>query len=509
MKKLLLFINAFAIIFFGCAEDTFSDGVIPNSPKAPEGLKYASVVNAREFGVLISAPPTYSSFGAIPFFEIVAVRDENGTALEQSLVDQYFSILNATEGIVTVPVENEPNQQFPSIDTDNIGQIQIENDNPFVLGSYFFDIRMTTIFDGKAFQSTFQNVFELNMGPELAAGLIYIPGGQNLLTSGGSSTTTEPLVFGANPDFRYELADNQDKFSIDASTGAITLNSGYSPSAEPEIVSPTINIISNVTEEVVSFTDAISIYISNSPVNIPKLSVQVFYPTFEFENTSYGYKIHTVLEGDSGVFWGRVGADGLVGENRPTENANQKRLVVNLVQPSGGAQAAHESWAIMNSQDLSAYELGFDVKAEFYTKNRFVEYKNDGTSPSFLKTYVSVDYMGDFDKATWTEVTNQLISNIESNGAFVDGNEFNGFPYPGDQQLNGLINPDGQKDSSKNSDNLYTKSILNLADYAGMTNVTIAFRVKTNFVAPLAYTGGFGRSGQWWLSDFNIVANEQ
>jgi hypothetical protein len=472
------------------------------------------VVEAREFGILVSAPPTYNSYGAVPTFEIMAVYDEAGTAIDAATIDAFFSIQNPVYDTIIVDDEDAyVNEQGDTIrsyavaNTGDIGRIRIESGNPLAEENYFFDIKMTTRFDDDAFSTTFERVFELYMGPELVSGLVYVPGGQNLLTT-GSSTTTEPIVIGGNPDYQFAMGDNTDKFTIDATTGAISLVSGYVPTGEPEVVSPTINVVSNISGDVVSF-NPVEIYISENPVEIPKLVVNVAYPTFEFENINYGFRIHTVTEGDPSIFWVRNNADAKVGSDRPAENVNQKRLVVNLVKPSPSSQVAHESWAIMNSQDLSAFQFGYDVEAEFYTKNRFVEYKTDGTSPSYFTTYVSTDYFGDFDAATWTEVTDQLVSSLESAGEFPTDNQFAGFPYPGDQNLKGLPNPGDQKDSSKNGDNKYTRSKLDLTDYIGMSNVTVAFRVHTDFEEPLVWSGGFGRSGQWWLSDFNITAYEQ
>lgn len=499
---------AFITLFFGCEEDTFQKGVELKTPKATTDLKYASVVSAREFGIVISASPTYNSYGAVPVFEILAVRDKNGTTVSQDIIEDYFSILNAAEEIITIEAVNEPTKEYTVLNTKDIGKIRIDTGNPLAEGSYFFDIKVTSTFDNQVFESTFENVFELYLGPALASGVLYIPGGQNLLTSGGSKETTTPIVFGANPDFRFELADNLDKFSINPTTGVITLNIGYSPTAEPEIVSPTINLVSNITQEVVSFNTAISIYISNNPVTIPKQTIQVFYPSFEFENTTYGFRIHKV-DALNLYQWQRLASApaALVGSDRPTENVNQKRLEINLSQ---GTQQAHESWVITNSQDLSKYQFGFDVEAEFFSNNQFVEYlSTDGTSPTFMKTYISTNYFGDFNTATWTEITNQLESNIESGGAFINGNEFTGFPYPGDQNLRGFPNPDGLKDSSRNADAKWVRSTFNMADYVGMSNVTIAFRVYTTFPGTISYVFPFDRSGRYLLSDFNITAYEQ
>ncbi|MFH6767503.1 hypothetical protein V8G56_02050 [Gaetbulibacter aquiaggeris] len=509
IKQLRFFTFVLAITLIGCQEDSFVETNIV-VPQAPTGLKYASVVSAREFGVVITAPPTYNSYGAIPVFEIVAVRDSNGTVLNQSDVDAYFSILNATEETVNIEEEDGTIIQYKVLNTDDIGRIRIDNNNPLAEGKYYFDIKMISNFDNQFLESTFANVFELYLGPALASGLLYIPGGQNLLTS-GNNKTTEPIVFGANPDYRFVLADNQDKFSIDSSTGVITLNSGYSPLTEPEIVSPTINIISNISEEVVSFSNVVSIYISNNPVVIPKQTIQLFYPTFEFENTTYGFRIHDVVN-TTGLFWQRLApAPGaLVGDDRPAENVNQKRLEVNIVRPSGGNQVPHESWAIMNSVDLTAYQFGFDVETEFFSNNQFVEYlSTDGSSPSFMKAYISTDYLGDFNSATWTEITDQLESNIESGGVFIEGNEFMGYPYPGDQNLRDFPNPDGLKDPAKNADNKWIRSTFNMADYVGMSNVTVAFRVHTTFEGSISYVFPFDRSGRYLISDFNITAYEQ
>ncbi|GAL82058.1 hypothetical protein JCM19274_2769 [Algibacter lectus] len=276
MKRLLLIFMT-TTIFLGCVEDTYvSDSILSNTPQVATDLKYTTSILAREFGAVISAQPTYNSYGVVPTFEIVAVHDENGNAIDQNIIDEYLSIVNKTEQILTVEIdrETEETKDFITENTSNLGSIIINTNNPLALGTYSFDIKMTSTFDGgEVFENVFDSVYEIYLGPGLATGLRYISGGQNLLTDGVNNTTTAPIVFGGNPDIRFELGDNEDKFSINAETGVITLNSGYAPSEEPEIVSPIINVVSNVTDEAVSFNDAISIYISNDPFDVPNLQL--------------------------------------------------------------------------------------------------------------------------------------------------------------------------------------------------------------------------------------------
>lgn len=504
MKQAYLLVLCIGLMMLGCERNSPSpDELISQTPQAPAGLSYASVVNAREFSGFFTGPPTYNSFGAVPQFEIVALRDENGNAVSSEILTEFISILNPTDEIITT------DQEYTVTNSKDIGQIVFADGHPLGVGTYFFDIKMSTQFDDQLFEAVFENALELELGPQLASGLIYVPGGQNLL-AGSSDQSTEPLVFGANPDIRFELGDFTEKLTIDASTGQISVASGYTPSAEPEIVSPTINVISNISDEVVSFSDAITIYLSNDPVTVPKARVNVFYPTLEAENTEFGYRIHVVEEGDPDMVWNSANPSPLTAEDRPAENVNQKRISINLVKPSVDAQVPHESWVILNSQDLSAYQFGFDVEAEFFTKNRFVEYlSTDGTAPSLMRFYVSTDYVGDAGSATWTDETDQLISNIEEGGVFEAGNDFDGFPYPGDQKEYGFSDPDNLKNPDQNGDNVFTRSILNMADYVGQSNVTCAFRVYTTFEGTLTRDGNADRSGQYWLEDFHITAFEQ
>ncbi|MEM9895997.1 MAG: hypothetical protein AAF789_06475 [Bacteroidota bacterium] len=465
---------------------------------------------------MISGPPSYNSYGAVPRFEIVAVRDGNGTPLDQSVINTYFSILNSTVDTVVVSQEDafvnqagDTVRQYLVPNVDDIGKITVDNENPLATGTYFFDIKMTSIFGDQTFENTFEDVFELFMGPAFPSGLVYIPGGQNLLV-GGTSTTTAPIVIGGNPDFRFDLADNTDKLAINASTGEISLVSGYNPSSEPEIIAPTIDIISNITEEVVSFSEVIQVFISRDPVVIPKLTINVFYPTLESENSLFGYRVEVVDQGDPEMVWTAANPSSITAKDRPDENVNQKRLVLNLVKPNPNEQVTHDSWLILNSQDLSAYQFGFDVEAEFYTNNRFVEYLSEnGESPSLFRLHVSTDYLGDFDAATWTDVSDELISNIEVAGEFIEANEFDGFPYPGSQASTGFPEADALKDPSRNAENKFTQCRLDMAEYAGMSNVTFAFRVNTTFEGTITRVGNTDRSGQYWLEDFHITAFEQ
>ncbi|MEM9984339.1 MAG: hypothetical protein AAF804_04525 [Bacteroidota bacterium] len=505
MKHAKLLVLCLGLIALGCQKDPIDDGSgLTLTPQAPTDLAYSPVINAREFSAFLTGPPTYNSYGAVPTFQIVGLRDEAGTAINADDIATYASIINPTD--VSIPIAEGDTVIVPN--SENIGQIIISDENPLGVGKYFFDIKMTTEFDDQVFEATFSDVLEINLGPQLASGLIYIPGGQNLL-SGSSDTTTKPLVFGANPDLSYELGDNTDKLTIDPQTGQIGVLSGYQPITEPEIVSPTINVVSNISGEVVSFTDVVQIYISTNPVEVPKATINLFYPTFEAENTAFGYRIETVVPGDADMTWNQANPSPVTAGDRPAENVNQKRISINLVKPSAGEQVPHESWVILNAQDLSGYEFGFRLEAEFYTKNRFVEYlSTDGTAPSLMRFYVSTDYNGNFNNATWTDVSDELVSNIEVDGAFDPANDFVGFPYPGDQQDYGFPDPDNLKNPLRNGDNVFTKSILNLADYIGQTNVTFAFRVNTTFEGTLSRDGNVDRSGQYWLEDFHITAFE-
>ncbi|MEO1450251.1 MAG: hypothetical protein AAFV07_12035, partial [Bacteroidota bacterium] len=368
MKQAYLLVFFIGILAFGCKRNSPTpDEILNLTPQAPAGLSYATVTNAREFSAFFTSPPTYNSYGAVPKFEIVALRDGNGNAVADEVLTNFVSIINPTDEVIIT------DQEYTVTNSQNIGQIVFAAEHPLGVGRYVFDIKMTTQFDDQLFETLFENALELDLGPTLASGVIFVPGGQNLL-SGTSDRTTEPLVFGANPDIRFELGDFTDRLTIDEKTGQIGVASGYTPSAEPEIIKPTVNIISNISEEVVSFSDAITIYLSKDPVTVPKATVNVFYPTLEAENTEFGYSIHVVEEGDPDMVWNSANPSPLTAEDRPADNVNQKRIFINLVKPSVDAQVPHESWVILNSQDLSAYEFGFDVEAEFFTKNRFVEY---------------------------------------------------------------------------------------------------------------------------------------
>jgi len=516
MRIKLIFLVIIGAMIFGCVEDAFEDDSSVGSQGAiPTGLTYPEVL-AREFGTVISGRPTYNSFGLVPRFEVVGVKKSDGEALDASILD-LISVSDTS--LVTTPIAEEWWRVDKNGDTiksvsvvsfNDVGVISIAENDQFSYGDYTFSVRMTTENNkGEIFEETFDDVLTTRFGPKLASGMIYIPAGQNLLVGSGDKTS-EPLVFGANPDFRFELGDNQDKLSIDPATGEISLVNGYVPATEPELITPIINIVSNISEEIVSFTGVGTVYASNAPVVIPKATVQVFYPTLEAINTQFGYRVEIVEPGMAPKVWGQSNPNIATAADRPDANTSQKPIEVNFV--SGGKSSPHESWAIMNSQDLTSYAFGFNLEAKFYTFNRFVEYlSTDGSSPSFIDVYVSTDYVGDFDAATWTIVSDELKSIIYdgASSSYPEANEFMGLPYPGDQNLKGFPNPDNRKDPAKNADGRWVQSRLDLIGYKDFDKVTIAFRVYSNFDAEITFASGSDRGGRHLVSDFHITATEQ
>ncbi|PXY02551.1 hypothetical protein DF185_00205 [Marinifilum breve] len=495
------------LIGTGCTEETFTENVSPGSEGEPFGLSYAPVMNAREYAQIRTAPPTINTGGVIPHFEILNVKNGEGILLDEIYLAD-VQIMNA--GSKTLPLEEENYyvntagdtvKEVNGQDLRNVGTIVIANKNKFGIGDYYFSFKVTTVVDNQATETIFEDAFHLNVGPQLVSALIYIPKSQNLLF-GEEANTTEPVMPSGNQDVSFELVNYSDTLVIDVSTGAISLADGYTSATGFDTLHPQVNVVSNISGEVVAFKDVVTLVASNTPVVFPKDSIKFFYPTFQAENAQYGYK---KIVNDPGLvsswnIWKQISPAPLAEVDRPIENSSQKALSTNLV--VSGKSTPFDSWVITNTQSLNNYNLGYNLSATFYYQNKYVEYMANGQTPTELEFYISTDYMGSFEDATWTKVNDVLNCWINTH----DGGATIGTPYPGDQKGE---DPEGRKNTSYNADGKWVKCVLDLMPYKNEANFTIAFRVKCNFDSEIVYKNGEGRAGTYNVSDLYYMAVEQ
>ncbi|MCT4586836.1 MAG: hypothetical protein N4A71_03380 [Carboxylicivirga sp.] len=492
-----------AFLISACTEDTFMKNQIPDASMVPTDLSYAPVLNAREFGRVETAPPTISSDGLMPFFELVNIKDKDGNVLGEEYLSD-VTLFNAVPDTVYITDEEGDTVRWEKeYDLRKVGKILIDEGNKFGIGDYYFTLKTTTEYGDVKTETVFDDVFHLNVGPLLVSSIAYIPRGVNILY-GSDTKSPEPIILTGNPDVTYGMVNYKDTLNIDPETGEISLVSGFN-SEEVLVLNPEISIESNISKEVVTFKGIISVWLSEDPVVIPKETIQFFYPTFQAENLKYGYKTETVKEGSVAAWnlWKRVGPSPLAADDRPAKNSSQKALLTNTTVSNVTKQ--FDSWIITNPQNLLSYELGYGVTATFYYKNQYVEYDlTTGNTPTELEVYISTDYAGNRKSANWTKVNDVVKSWVNTH----DGEGRLGMPYPGDQL--GVDN--GLKDRSFNADGKWVKCELDLVDYTNQNNVTIAFRLKTNFEEDeVTFVKGVGgnRGGTWSLSDVNYKAVEK
>ncbi len=509
MKKNNLLIMLLLCVLFGtrCTEETFTDNVNPGIEGDSFDLSYAAVINARENAQVRTAPPTINTGGLIPFFEIVDVKNGDGTVLDETYLAD-VEILNANSKILILEEENyfvnasgDTIKEVTGDDIRNLGTIVIDNKNKFGIGDYYFTVKVSTESDGFKTETLFKEAFHLNVGPLLVDALIYIPKSQNLLF-GEQGSTSAPVMPTGNQNVSFELVNYTDTLVIDPTTGVLSLAAGYTSVTGQDTLRPRVNIISKISEEVVSFNDVVTLVASNTPVVFPKDSIKFFYPTFQANNVQYGYK---KIVNDPGLvstwnIWKQVASSSLAAIDRPVENVSQKSLSTNLV--VGGKTTPLDSWIITNTQSLMNYNLGFNLSATFYYQNKYVEYMKDGRAPTEMEFYISTDYVGSFEDANWTKVNDEVNCWINTHA----GDATVGMPYPGDQKG---LDPNLEKNTAYNADGKWVKCVLDLMPYKNESNFTIAFRIKCNFDSEIVYKNGEGRAGTYNVSDLYYMAVEQ
>ncbi|TRX71895.1 hypothetical protein [Carboxylicivirga sp. M1479] len=485
-------------LFLACQEDTFmEDSEMAYLP--PTELEYLEVLEARDGQRVITFPPAVNTGGLIPYFELVRITNAEGAELGEEHL-KFVSIANPENDTITV---NDEGDRVPIVKYKDAGTITIEGDNPFTFGDYYFDIKVITSPDDAVNkrETTFEKGFHLKVGPALVTALNYRPVMQNLLLDGSKQTTAPYVSQGSNPDIRYELGTHSDIFTIDAATGIIKLVAGVTPAEDTYY--PQINVISNISEEVVSYQgeSTIAIVVSEEPAELELQTINLFYATLEAPSPVYGFQKFITQQGaiSESATWIAGAPCNLAGDDRLESAASAKSIMTNIVVSK--KSQPHTSWAVINPQNLANYNQGYELTATFWTKNQYVEYMTDkeGRTPTNLEIYVSTDFTNDVEAATWTQVNDVLKCEINNSG-----NTFIGTPYPGDQKGD---NPDGLKDLTRNADSKWVKNVLDLEAYKNEKNLTVAFKFASYFEGEIV--GATGRGGRYYISDVRFDAKEQ
>jgi len=505
-------------------EDKSSFGEDLQGAVFPTEITYPDILNAREFVEVESAAPFLNTNGHPVTFELVSIKKGEEMLDASYLSDVSIKNYSVIESKVRDASDTLNPYTIYTKDLYEMGKITIAENDKFSNGEYFFTIKVSAEINGVMESNVFEDVLRLYIGPELVVGIAYCPFNMNFVS--GESTTSNPVeLIGGNPDIRFELGSESDKLSIDAVTGALSLNSSYTVSAT-EYLNPIINVVSNITDEAVSFegTAVFSAVLSTAPVVLDKQNEYFFFP-----NLIPVSKDNLALGGDG---WSRqvvefdttdddwynpkaVWQAATPPVDTPDALAVREESGVQWTQrlqiPWWTMENQHDSWVVIDAQNLALYQGCFDSKVVFWYNLYFDKdqtnngYEEDGSTPIAFEVKISTNYTGDVTTTDWTPVNDILECEINDNGTI-----FTGMPYPGNQKG---LNPDGLKDLTKNANKKWVRGELNLEDYKTEEAFTIAFRIKTYFDGDTPYTvnkwNANGMKGFIRLSNVHFVATEK
>ncbi|RAV28201.1 hypothetical protein [Sinomicrobium soli] len=528
IKKLPLLL-LYLLAVSACEDASFKSGL--EDIRDPEDLNYVSITDARESQNITTTAPTVHTGGLIPRFELVSIRKEDGTLLDESHL-QYVSIGESVPVEIEIDPEEgkvdgngDPILSVDAVNTAVNGIISIAGGHNFTVGDYYFTIKVSTESDGMEYATTFEDAFHLYISPLLPSNLIYSPKNQNLVYGDPDSKTSEPLLPNANPDVTFELENHTDKLSINGETGEIALAPDYMYSTY-DTLSPTIRVVSNISEEVTLFENKIITIITDTPEEMPVETIYPFYPTLNtsgsFPTGGDGFSVQVDIPGNGEDIWGVV--DNSAGrfleapEERPAGNTSQ--TVLETQTHSGGSTQPTASWMVTSTQDLTLFQYGYDLSFNYYYQPAYQNYMEDGRTPTDLEVYISTDYTGgDIQDAegnwlngTWTKVNEGIrcrrsegVNGGRSSGA-PWGPEFVGTPYPGNQEG---PDPDGRKVPGTTFYGKWVKCSYDIPPELISPNFTVAFKVASYFEGELLNNSTVpGRGGAYFLSDFNYRADE-
>jgi hypothetical protein len=525
MKTIRNFLYLFLFCFLflvSCQQDTFTQNNSLTSYANPSDLEYYDLYNARENARATTGVPTVQTGGLPPYYEIVSARTEDGTILDDTYMDD-VTIINPIEETKPLGEDNwyifkgDTIKTYTAINSKNAGVIEIDDNNKFGIGNYYFTVKVSTEIDGTPYETVFEDVFHLNVGPSLVTNLFYSPVAQNIVVGSGS-TTTQPYLITGNQDVSFALANEEEKLNIDTETGVISLKEGYT-TVENDTLYPKVIVTSNISQETTEFegNSFLMLVASNSPVELPKSTNYFFYPTLQSENLLYGYEKQITAPGDvaAASTWKRGNQPPAMADAERPDDVQGKNKTL-LTQMNTGDWKAHVSWVVMKTQDLSNFRLGYDLSAVFYTMNQYVLYMPDGSTPTEMEIYYSTNYNNDINdvvnenvnEADWTQINDQITCQIDG-----QTNTFLGTPYPG--QNNGNLDPDGKKDPTKNNYGKWVRCEFDLTPFKEEKKFTLAFRLNSYYGAEYPNgiknvgTSGQARPGTYFISDVHFKATEE
>ncbi len=521
-KKLLLLLFCY-LATIACKDSLKTD--LEHAQK-PSNLKYVTIADGRETRAIITTVPTVQTGGLTPKFELVSIKNSDGTILDNSYLESVIILGNTKVGFPIKPNDKlvdengTPLDSIYAVNSAKNGVISISSGHKFTAGNYYFNIKVTTEADGKEYSTLFENAFELKIAPLLPGTLIYSPKNQNLVHGINNSSTVQPLMPNANPDVYFELATESDKLIIDRATGVVSLSPNYVYSGY-DTLHPTIRVVSNISGEVVTFANKLTTIITNTPEEMPIETIYFFYPTLNtsvaFPTGGIGFSVQTDNPGLATRIWGSrtnsVGNSFVRPAERPAENTGQTMLETQT-HNGGGQTEPTNAWMVTTTQDLTPYQHGYKLSFNYYYLPGFQNYMADGRTPTDLEVYISKDYTGgDIQDAngnwlngTWEKVNSSIKAQRGSTSGTGWEAAFTGTPYPGDQ--NGL-DPDSRKMPGTTFYGRWVKCSYDISSTQISSKFTVAFKVASYFQGRLLHNANaLGRGGSYFLSDFHYKAVE-
>lgn len=285
------------VFTMSCERTSFMESTGLPSNITVRNLSYPSIVNARAYSAITTSIPTMDSDGVPCGFTIVSVRSEadgelppeylDAVGVSSAFMDTIRVAVEITEIGEKEKVDKDGNpvldddgnpvivtlydttfHDTPLMNPNEAGKITIADGNMFGEGDYHFTLAVTPITDSDENTQVFRDAFHLNVMPLLPIGITYEPVQQNLVIGTDDKTVTPTLRFPKDVpsyDVRFELTSDTDKVIINGETGEISLNPEFTITKNVAFT-PSIKVISNVTEEEVDFEgkeDMLTIVISS------------------------------------------------------------------------------------------------------------------------------------------------------------------------------------------------------------------------------------------------------
>ncbi len=510
MNKLLILLSLL-LCFVGCKKTT--------EPEAPDYTFTATYppVNDLCVGESFTTSPAITNPSNLKLkYEVIGGTKADGTDMSQMDLC-YFVVPDSTK---------------------HKGTVVCMNNHPFKVGTHTAKI---FVWYGKL---NYETTLTFSVVEPMVDSIVYQPNAITWDYDADIRPTTSAMLYVKGKQvydsYTFSLLTEKDKLIIDSESGVISPNPAYTPELGANLtISPSIKVTSPDGAQSVEFAGSKELIKINIVKSASARLGRFFIPTVEAPVDGIGthFKVITPKKGNPQEIWKMsmlienykepyeklecVRQDletPLVGElpevRLPIWGLRMTPVKADNVIP---ASEEFETWLILEPKDFRLYKDNkHTLNATVWMQNEYVNYFNDGTSPTNVQLYMSNthDYASTtINQSDWTEITT-ISGQIHNKAGGLKVDNLSQIPYlgnnlpKGDDTVLHLKNPNNVWENRQGP---WLKASVDMKDFMGKENVIFAIRITCKAIAQedVYPSGQAARPGNVHIANIYYTASER